>query len=67
MIRTVDCPRCNGGKLILDVAKGYVIITSGKVGKLPLKTVCKNCNREIKYMVVREEDYDKTIEWLQQK
>lgn len=65
MVKLVDCPRCNGGKLKINTANGYRIITDGRPGKMPLKIVCKNCNRGIKYIVVKEEDYDKMLAYVQ--
>lgn len=67
MVITFDCPRCNGGKITMNIANGYKIIVDGRPSRLPLKTVCKNCNRNIKYTVVRDEDYEKTLEFVQQK
>ena len=64
MVKIIDCPLCNGGKLNIDIANGYKIITSGYVSKLPLKKRCKVCNRNVKYAVVREADYEKTLEWV---
>lgn len=55
MIQQIDCPRCNGGKLKIEVAKGYKIQTSGALSELPCIVYCKNCNRKIKYKVVKEE------------
>lgn len=67
MQTVIDCPLCNGGQLQLDIAKGYKIITDGRPSKLPLKKKCKLCNRIVKYTVVREEDFDKTLVWVQSK
>jgi hypothetical protein len=67
MVKVIECPLCNGGKLNIDIANGYKIITSGYVSKLPLKKRCKTCNRNVKYAVVREEDYEKTLEWVHTK
>lgn len=67
MVKIVDCPLCNGGKLKIDIANGYSIITDGRPSKLPLKKRCKNCNRDVKYIVVREEDYDSMLVWIQTK
>lgn len=64
MVKVIDCPLCNGGKLNIDIANGYKIITSGYVSKLPLKKKCKVCNRNVKYIVVREEDYEKTLQFV---
>ncbi len=64
MVKIIDCPCCNGGKLKIDIANGYQIITDGKLRKLPCKTFCKTCNRDVKYIVVREEDYEKTLAWV---
>ena len=67
MVKIVDCPLCNGGKLNISVAEGYEIITDGYISKLPLKKKCKNCNRNVKYLVVRKEDYDRTLKFVQEK
>ena len=67
MVTLVDCPRCYGGILKINIANGYKVITDGRPSKMPLKTVCKNCNRNIKYIVVRDEDYEKTLAFVQQK
>ncbi len=67
MVKIVDCPLCNGGKLNISVANGYKIITDGYVSKLPLKKKCKICNRNVKYLVVKDEDYDKMLQYVQQK
>ena len=67
MMKIVDCPLCNGGKLNIDIANGYKIITDGRPSHLPLKKRCKTCNRNVKYVVVRNEDYEKTLAWVQEK
>ena len=67
MVKIIDCPLCNGGKLNIDIANGYKIIISGYVSKLPLKKRCKTCNRNVKYAVVREADYEKTLAWVNTK
>lgn len=67
MVKIIDCPLCNGGKLKMDIANGYRIITDGRPSKLPLKKHCKNCNRNVKYIVVREADYEKTLAFVQAK
>ena len=67
MVKIIDCPRCNGGKLKIDIANGYKVITDGRPSRLPLKTVCKTCNRNIKYIVVRDEDYERTLAFVQEK
>jgi hypothetical protein len=67
MVKVIDCPLCNGGKLNINVANGYKIITDGYVSKLPLKKYCKNCNRNVKYLVVHENDYQKMLEFVQSK
>lgn len=65
MVKIIDCPRCNGGKLKINIANGYKVITNGRPSKMPLKIVCKTCNRVIKHIVVREEDYDTMLAWVQ--
>lgn len=67
MVTTMDCPRCNGGKIKINTANGYKVIADGRPSKLPLKAVCKNCNRNIKYIVVRDEDYEATLAYVQAK
>jgi hypothetical protein len=53
--------------LNIDIANGYRIITDGRPSKLPLKKRCKFCNRNVKYTVVRDEDYEATLAWVQEK
>lgn len=67
MQKIIDCPLCNGGQLHIDTASGYSIITDGRPSKLPLKKRCPVCNRNVKYAVVRDEDYEKTLAWVQAK
>lgn len=67
MVKIIDCPLCNGGKLKIDIANGYKVITDGFVSKLPLKKRCPICNRNVKYIVVREADYENTLRWVQEK
>ena len=67
MIVEFDCPLCNGGKLKLNIANGYKVITDGRPSKLPLKKRCKNCNRNIKYIVARDEDYNEVLAMVQRK
>ena len=67
MVKIVDCPLCNGGKLKIDIANGYQIIFDGRPSKLPLKKHCKVCNRNVKYIVVKQEDYEKMLVYVQKK
>lgn len=67
MYKIIDCPACSGGKLKIEIASGYRIITDGMFSKLPCKKHCKSCGRDIKYIVVREEDVEKTLAWLHEK
>ena len=67
MIQTIDCPICKDGKLSIETANGAKIITDGRISKLPFKKHCKSCDRDIRYIVVREDDYEKTLEWLHSK
>ena len=67
MQKIIDCPLCNGGKLKIDIANGYRIITDGRPSKLPLKKRCKVCNRNVKYIVVLEQDYEKMLAFVQEK
>jgi hypothetical protein len=54
MIKNIDCPICFRGKLQINVANGYKVVTSGHLKDLPCIAYCKNCNRKIKYSVVSE-------------
>lgn len=65
MVKIVDCPLCTGGKLKIEIANGYKIIFDGKPSKMPLKKKCKCCGREVKHIIVREEDYEKTLAFVQ--
>ncbi len=56
MIQVIECPRCNGGKLYINVSKGYKIVTTGALSELPCIVYCKTCNRKIKYKVEKVED-----------
>jgi hypothetical protein len=56
MVQTIDCPRCNGGKLKIELTKGYNIQTSGALSQLPCIVYCKTCNRKIKYAIVKEKE-----------
>ena len=67
MQKVIDCPLCNGGKLNIDIANGYSIITDGRPSKLPLKKRCKVCNRNVKYIVVLEQDKEKMLAFVQEK
>lgn len=67
MVEIIDCPICSEGKLKIEIAKGYKIITDGVISKLPCKKHCKSCNRDIRYIVVREQDYDSMLKWLHTK
>ena len=67
MVKMIDCPCCTEGKLKIDIANGYKIIVDGYLGKLPLKKRCKCCGTDVKYLVVKEEDYEKTLAWVQTK
>lgn len=55
MLREIECPLCNGGKLKINVANGYDIVTSGAMSELPCICICKNCNRKVKYKIVKQE------------
>jgi hypothetical protein len=56
MVKIIDCPLCNGGKLKIDISHGYKVVTNGALSKLPCIVVCKTCNRKVKYNVVKEEE-----------
>lgn len=53
MVKMIDCPLCNGGKLKIEIANGYKIVTNGALSQLPCIVVCKTCNRRVKYDVVK--------------
>ena len=55
MIVEIACPLCNGGKLKINISNGYEVVTSGALSQLPCVCVCKNCNRKVKYNVVKSE------------
>ena len=55
MLREIECPLCNGGKLKINVANGYDIVTSGAMSELPCICICKNCNRKVIYKIVNQE------------
>lgn len=59
MIREIDCPLCNGGKLKINISNGYDIITSGKLSELPYVCVCRNCKRKVKYDLVKQPKTEK--------
>lgn len=52
---TIDCPLCNGGKISVETKLDYKPITTGKMKDLPCRAFCKNCNRFIKYALVKKE------------
>lgn len=54
MVKMIDCPLCNGGKLKIEIANGYKVVTNGALSQLPCIVVCKTCNRRVKYSVVKE-------------
>ena len=67
MVRIIDCPLCNGGKLRLDISSDFEVITDGYMHKLPLRKRCNNCNRDVKYIVAHKNDYEKTLKFVQTK
>jgi hypothetical protein len=67
MVKIMDCPCCTQGKLKIDIANGFEIIFDGYLSKLPLKKRCKCCGTDVKYLVVKKEDYEKTLVWVQTK
>lgn len=67
MVKIIDCPCCTEGHLKIDIANGYKIIVDGYLSKLPLKKHCKCCGKDIKYLVVNEEDYEKMLAWVHEK
>lgn len=56
MIKEIDCPLCNGGKLKINISNGYEVITSGALSELPCIAFCKTCNRKIKYKLEPKKD-----------
>jgi C4-type Zn-finger protein len=56
MVKNVDCPICEKGKLEFNIKNGYKVVFEGKMSELPCKIYCKNCRRSIKYKVVKEEN-----------
>jgi C4-type Zn-finger protein len=54
MVKIIDCPLCNGGKLKIQISNGYEIAFNGAMKDLPSIVRCKNCNRNVKYKVVKE-------------
>lgn len=56
MEKVIACPLCNGGKLKIHISNGYKIVTSGAMRELPCICRCKNCNRNVKYKVVKEDE-----------
>ena len=56
MVKKYDCPLCNGGKLDIDISNGYKVVFSGKMSELPCRVFCKNCNRFVKYIVVKDDN-----------
>ena len=56
MIKEIDCPLCNGGKLKINMSNGYEVVTSGALSELPCICICKNCNRKVKYKLVKSND-----------
>ena len=60
MVKIIDCPLCNGGKLKIDIfSNSYKIVTSGALSELPCVVVCKTCNRRVKYNIVKDNDKNK--------
>ena len=59
MVKIIDCPLCNGGKLKIDIVNGYKVVTSGALSELPMIVVCKTCNRRVKYKVVKDDSCKK--------
>lgn len=59
MVKIIDCPLCNGGKLKIDISNGYKVVTNGALSELPCIVVCKTCNRKVKYKVVKQDEKKK--------
>jgi hypothetical protein len=56
MVKIIDCPLCNGGKLKIDISHGYKVVTNGALSQLPCIVICKTCNRKVKYNVVKADE-----------
>lgn len=56
MVKVIDCPLCNGGKLKIEIAIGDKIVTNGALSKLPCIAVCKTCNRRVKYDIIKAQN-----------
>lgn len=67
MYKVIDCPCCKGGTLKIELPNGYKVIFDGYFKKLPLKKKCKVCNRDIKYIVVHEDNYEEMLAFVQRK
>lgn len=66
MVKIVDCPLCNGGQLKIEVPSGCQVIVDGRPSKLPLKKMCKTCNRNIKYLVCDDDKYEQTLRMVRE-
>jgi C4-type Zn-finger protein len=55
MVKIIDCPLCNGGKLKIQISNGYEVAFNGALKDLPMIVRCKNCNRNVKYKVVEKD------------
>lgn len=55
MVKIINCPLCNGGKLQIDVPQGQRAIFSGALKDMKNICVCKNCNRNVKYKLVKSD------------
>ena len=55
MVKIIECPLCNGGKLKIDITNGFKVVTNGALSELPMIAVCKTCNRRVKYTVVKDD------------
>lgn len=56
MVKVMNCPVCEKGKLPIDISNGYKVVFQGKFNELPCRIFCKNCKRLIKYKVVKNEE-----------
>jgi hypothetical protein len=56
MVKIYDCPLCNGGKLKIEISRGYKPVFNGAMSQLPCICHCRNCNRNVKYKVIKEEN-----------
>lgn len=54
MVKVVNCPICEKGKLNIFIFKDYEICFSGKISEMFNRVYCTNCKRQIKYKVIKK-------------